>query len=150
MKCYLDHQPAIPSQTIRHKFYKMNINISWIYEINIKRYFYSDVYTILNRIKFTIWTICAFRVPNPCQWSLAKQSTLKRWKWFSKSVKTSKSHKGWYKKTHIITISFNFNSENFDALKRYESTEVDRRTWLHVPSGSLWSTRSDTHQVVEI
>ena len=29
--------------------------------------------------------------------------------------------------------------------KRYESTEVDRRTWLHVPS-----TSSDTHQVVEI
>ena len=34
--------------------------------------------------------------------------------------------------------------------KRYESTEVDRRTWLHVSSGTLWSTSSDTHQVVEI
>ena len=34
--------------------------------------------------------------------------------------------------------------------KRYESTEVHRRTWLHVPSGTLWSTSSDTHQVVEI
>ena len=34
--------------------------------------------------------------------------------------------------------------------KRYESTEVDRRTWLHVPSGTLWSTISDTNQVVEI
>ena len=34
--------------------------------------------------------------------------------------------------------------------KRYESTEVDRRTWLHVPSGTRWSTNSDTHQVVEI
>ena len=31
--------------------------------------------------------------------------------------------------------------------KRYESTEVDRRTWLHVPSGTHWSTSSDTHQV---
>ena len=31
-----------------------------------------------------------------------------------------------------------------------ESTEVDRRTWLHVPSGIHWSTSSDTHQVVEI
>ena len=27
---------------------------------------------------------------------------------------------------------------------------VDRRTWLHVPSGTHWSTSSDTHQVVEI
>ena len=48
------------------------------------------------------------------------------------------------------TISNNFNTKNFDALKRYESTAVDRRTWLHVPSGTLWSTSSDTHQVVEI
>ena len=49
--------------------------------------------------------------------------------------------------------NYNFNqfyTENFDALKRYESTEVDRRTWLHVPSGTHWSTSSDTHQVVEI
>ena len=34
--------------------------------------------------------------------------------------------------------------------KLYESTAVDRRTWLHVPSGTQWSTSSDTHQVVEI
>ena len=43
-----------------------------------------------------------------------------------------------------------FHTENFDALKRYESTEVDRTTWLHVPSGTHWSTSSDTRQVVEI
>ena len=34
--------------------------------------------------------------------------------------------------------------------KRNESTEVDCRTWLHVPSGTNWSTSSDTHEVVEI
>ena len=34
--------------------------------------------------------------------------------------------------------------------KRYNSTEVDRRTWLHVPSGTPWFTRGDTHRVVEI
>ena len=34
--------------------------------------------------------------------------------------------------------------------KRYETTIVDRRNWLHVPSGTHWSTSSDTHQVVEI
>ena len=32
---------------------------------NIKRDFYWDVCTILNRIKLTVCTICAFRVPNP-------------------------------------------------------------------------------------
>ena len=34
--------------------------------------------------------------------------------------------------------------------KRYESTKVYRTTWTHVPSGTLWSTSSDTHQVDEI
>ena len=34
--------------------------------------------------------------------------------------------------------------------KRYKSIEVDRRTWLYVPSGTPWSTSSNTHQVVEI
>ena len=51
--------------------------------------------------------------------------------------------------THKITILVNFNTEIFYAFKRYESTEVDRRTWLHVPSGTPWSNSSDTHQVVE-
>ena len=32
---------------------------------------------------------------------------------------------------------------------RYESTEVDRRTRLQMPSGTLWSTSSDTQQVIE-
>ena len=34
--------------------------------------------------------------------------------------------------------------------KTYESTKIDRRTWLHVPSGTLWSTSSGTHQVSEV
>ena len=34
--------------------------------------------------------------------------------------------------------------------KRYESTEIDRRTWLQVPSETPWSTSSDTDLVVEI
>ena len=50
--------------------------------------------------------------------------------------------------------TYNFNKFSGRTIlmlsKRYESTEVDRRTWLHVPSGTHWSTSSDTHQVVEI
>ena len=34
--------------------------------------------------------------------------------------------------------------------KRYKSTEVNRRTGMHMPSGTHWSTSSDIHQVVEI
>ena len=41
--------------------------------LNSNRDFYQDVYTIFNRIKLTKWTICAFRVLNPHQWSLAKR-----------------------------------------------------------------------------
>ena len=40
--------------------------------------------------------------------------------------------------------------KNYDALKCYKSTEVNRITWLHVPLGTLWSTSNDTHQVVKI
>ena len=34
--------------------------------------------------------------------------------------------------------------------KHYKSIEVDRRTWLHVPLGTPWSTSIDTHKEVEI
>ena len=46
--------------------------------------------------------------------------------------------------------NYNFNQLILMLSKRLESTEVDRRTWLHVPSGTPWSTSSGTHQVVEI
>ena len=48
--------------------------------INTKRDFYSDVYAFLNRNELTIWIIYAFRVLNPCQWSLAKKVVKKRLK----------------------------------------------------------------------
>ena len=32
----------------------------------------------------------------------------------------------------------------------YKATEVDYRTWLHVPSGTLWPSNIDTPHVVEI
>ena len=34
--------------------------------------------------------------------------------------------------------------------KRFESTEVDSRTWLHVPSGLSGQESSDTNQDVEL
>ena len=65
-----------------------NIN-SQYFCVNIKRDFYYDVYTIFNRIKLTIWTICAFRVLNPHQWSLAKEVISKVKKICPKRAKTS-------------------------------------------------------------
>ena len=49
-----------------------------------------------------------------------------------------------------ITISMNLNTEKLMLSKRYESTEVDRRIRLHVPSGTLWSTSSDTLFIFEL
>ena len=40
--------------------------------------------------------------------------------------------------------------KNLMLSKRYESTEVDRKTWQHLPLETLWSTSTDTHHVVEI
>ena len=42
------------------------------------------------------------------------------------------------------------HTENVMLSKRFESTDVDRRTWQHVPSGTHWSTSSNTHKVVDI
>ena len=34
--------------------------------------------------------------------------------------------------------------------KRYESTEVDRRTWIHVPAGTLCSTEHILHNSLNV
>ena len=91
----------------------------------------------------TIWTICAFREINPCQWSLAKQSSLKVEMVVGKCQTTSWSQKRWCNKPTQLQFQV-------ILIRKIWSTDVDRRTWLHVPSGTLLSTSSDTHQVVEI
>ena len=97
----------------------------------IKIYFFQDVYTILNRIQLTTWTICAFRVMNPHQWSFAKQSGLK-WKCWPNSAETSWSQKGWSNYPTKLQFKSILTQKSLMLSKRYESTEVDHRTWLHV------------------
>ena len=42
-------------------------------------------------------------------------------------------------------LNEDFNhTENLMLSKRYESIEVDRRTWLHVPSGTPLSAKEKT------
>ena len=67
-----------------------------------------------------------------------------------KCQKTSLSQKGWCNKPTKLQFQSILTGTIFMLSKRYEPTEVDRRTWLHVPSGTPWSTSSDTHQVVGI
>ena len=85
---------------------------------------------------------------NARQWSFAKQSSFKEENGGPKVPKQAVA-----KRNGVINsqnYKFNFNTENLMLQKRYESTEVDRWTWLHVPSWTLLSNSSGTHQVVEI
>ena len=67
-----------------------------------------------------------------------------------KSAKTIKHQKGWCNKPTILQFQWILKAEHFMLSKRYKSTEVDHRTWLHVSSGTPWSTSSVTHKEVEI
>ena len=67
-----------------------------------------------------------------------------------KSLNTRRSEKGCSNKPTELQFQSILNTEMLMLSKRYKSTEVDCRYWLHVPSGTPWSTSSDTHQVVEI
>ena len=75
---------------------------------------------------------------------------LKSLKYWSKSDKTGWIRKGWCNKATKLQFQLIWIRKILMLSKCYESTEVDRRTWLHAPSGTHWSTSSDTHQVVEI
>ena len=67
-----------------------------------------------------------------------------------KNTERSLSQKGWCNKPSKLQFLSILTQKILMLSKRYKSTEVDRRTWLHVPSGTPWSTSSETHQVVEI
>ena len=78
----IEHRPLPFSASQVHFTYVDRTWLSLIHvtsQIAIKSYLIQQEsftkmysYTILNRIKFMIWTICAFRVLNPRHWSLAK------------------------------------------------------------------------------
>ena len=53
-----------------------------------------------------------------------------------KSAKARLSQNWWCNKPTILQFQGIVNTENLMLSKRYGSTEVDRRTWLHVPSGT--------------
>ena len=70
------------------------VNMQLIY-VNIQIETSTKMYTpFLIGLKLTIWTICAFRVLNPLQWSLAKQCNLKSWKVMTKRCQNKLELKG--------------------------------------------------------
>ena len=121
---YIAHQP-------------ISTKASYMHFLNFK-----CLFKPLNSIFSKVWkthlapftcdpTICAFRVMNHHQKSLAESSL--KVETYRKSAKSSQSQKEWCKKNstklqfhfhkitisfHKITISVNFNTENFYAFKR--------------------------------
>ena len=73
-----------------------------------------------------------FRVLNTYQWSLAKQSNLKSGKVMPKKCPRKLNKKGMVINPQKLQFQSIFNTEHFDALERYESTEVYSKTWLPV------------------
>ena len=69
---------------------------------------------------------------NPHQLSLAKQCIFKIWKRMPESAKTSWSQKRWCNKPTKWQVQSLSIRKILMLSKRYESTEVDRRTWKDV------------------
>ena len=67
---------------------------------------------------------------------LRQKSNLKSWKVMPKNAQTSFSQKGWCNKPTKLQFQSILTGQIFILSKRYESTKVDRRTWLHVSSGT--------------
>ena len=68
-----------------------------------------------------------------------------------KNAEISWNQKGWCNESTKLQFQWIFNTENFDALKN--ATNQPKSSAEHgymCPRGILWSTSSDTHQVVEI
>ena len=112
----------------RHKKFDYTVIVDWLGMFSWSNY--SHPTGVVNRFKGPTF-------PLPATAVLSKGHT--RW-----------SEKGWCDKPTNLQFQSIMNTENLDALKCYKSTKVDRRTWLYMPSGTHWSTSSDTHQVVGI
>ena len=81
---------------------------------------------------------------------LSQTKYFKDWKVMPKSAETSLSQKGWCNKPTKLQFQSILPQKILMLLNATNQPKFDRRTLLHVPSGTLWSTSSDTHQVVEI
>ena len=98
-----------------------------------------------------IWTKCAFRVLFPHQWSVAKQRCLKCWRVMPQNCqKISLSRKGWCNKSTKLQFQLILARKNLVALKRYESIEVNRRTWTWALGDSPVNQQCHSQVVLKI
>ena len=80
---------------------------------------------------------------------ISTESGFKIWKWWSESFQTSCSQKGWCEKPTKLQFQLVFIWTMLMLSKRYVSTEVNRRTWLHGSSETNLSTSGDAYRVVK-
>ena len=89
---------------------------------------------------------------------LRQTKWFQKWKCWPKSAKTSWSQKGWCNNPTKLQFKSILTQKILMLSKRYESTEVDRRTWLHVDwsyyecycAFYLVSCGSDTSHIVSV
>ena len=67
-----------------------------------------------------------------------------------KVPKTNQSKTGCCNKSTKRQLQSNLTRKILMLSKCYQLIVVDRKTRLHVPWGTVWSTSSDTRQVIEI
>ena len=82
---------------------------------------------------------------------LSQKSILKSWKEMSQTYQNKlKPKRDGVIKPQKLQFQSILTRKILMLSNATNQAEVDRWTWLHVPSGTHWSTSSDTHQVVEI
>ena len=101
-----DHPKSVRNRCIIDVFGGVFVLSLCFFELSlgvIKKRLLLSLYTILNRIWLTIWTIFAFRLLNPHQWSSAKHGSLKVEKY--------------PKKAEAKTVVINLQNYNFNYYK---------------------------------
>ena len=81
---------------------------------------------------------------------LSQNKVVSNVKMISQTCQIKLSQKGWCNKPTKLQFQSILTRKILMLSITTNQPKSTRRTWLHVPSGTPWSTSSDTHQVVEI
>ena len=103
--------------------------VKWLKYKKRSRYIHHFKSDSINNL---IWTICAFRVQNPHQWFLAKQSSLKSWKEMSQKYQRS-----WNQKGCLVINPQNYNFNKFQHWKLWCSQNATNQLKSNVELGYM-------------
>ena len=143
------HCPYKGRSNISQKKRFIHTYSAWYLIIYSKIDLYEDGYTILTSDEIKNVERLHILGINPNNGSSTKQSYLKIWNVMPITKYVSAKRDDVINQQHCTFNEFE-TQKLLCSQNRYKWTEDECRTLLHVPSGTLWSSRSGTHQVVEI